>query len=296
MEAFATSDGRGTVVVVHDGSAAAAATLAVARRLADQLDARLTLLHLTLRDEPARVFAGSHPRHRTADDRDAAARHGRPVSGVLALASDPATLLVALTASHNDGRPGSALSRIIDKAARPLLLVSRSVAAPQWTGLRRLLIPLDGAPSTFRALAPIVCLAERLGAELDLLYVADPDAPPPTEPGTLALPVYLDQPQHAWPEWQHEVIRTLAACAGLPALTVPVNVSIATGALVDALLRRAAASHPDAIALAHHARPGPRRTSILRALLDRAPYPLLLGVATACGPAPGRLSRRYRPS
>lgn len=297
MEACGISDGPGTVAVALDGSAAASKTLAIARRLADQLGARLTLLHLATRGEPTPALAGSRSRYHIADDRDVPLRHGRPIAALLAAASDPAMLLIAFPAGRDACQPDSTLSRVIQKAAGPLLLVPHAVNAALWRGLGRLLIPLDGAPSTFRALAPIVRLAARLGAALDLLYVADPAARPPEEPGTLALPVYLDQPQHAWGEWRGEVLYTLASYARLPSLPMPVQISAATGALGYALLRRAAAARPDAIVLVRDARFRPDRSLTFAALLDRAPCPILLaGTPREPCSSAGHPLRRYRPA
>lgn len=298
MEACGISDGPGTVAVALDGSAAASLTLAIARRLADQLGARLTLLHFAARGEPTTALAESRSRRHVADDdRDAPARHGRPVSALLAVASDPAMLLIAFPAGRDSCQPDSTLSRVIQKAAGPLLLVPHAVNAALWRGLGRLLIPLDGAPSTFRALAPVVRLAARLGATLDLLYVADPAASPPMEPGTLALPVYLDQPQHAWDEWRREVLRTLASYAGLSSLPMPAQISAAAGARGHVLLRRAAAAQPDAIALVRDAQIRPGHSLTFAVLLDRAPCPILLaGTPREPCSGAGRPLRRYRPS
>ncbi len=293
MEAFRTSDGTGTVAVALDGSPASSMALAVARRLADQLGARLSLLHLPAHREPDLALAGSHLRHRATDDRGAFTRHGRTVSPILDVANDPATLLVALGVGRDTDQLDFISSRVIEQVAGALLLIPSSCAPSEWLGLRRLLVPLDGAPSTFRALAPIVRLAARLGAALDLLYIADPDAPPAVEPGTLHLPPYLDQPHHAWAEWQQEVHRTLAASAGLASLPVPSHIYTASGPAAEATLLRAAKAHADAITLVHRGHLDLNGASILHTLLERASWPILLAPAVAL--SRGRL-RRWRPA
>jgi len=235
-------------------------------------------------------------------------------SALLAAASDPATLLLVVPlpaapslASATSAVPLPAfaapspavppmLATLLAAATCPLLLVPAAAPAPVaagWPGLRRLLVPLDGAPSTFRALASVVDLAERLGAALDLLYVADPAALPPSESGVLALPAYPDQPQHEWPAWEREVLTTLAAYAGRSALPVPARVAVAAGPAASAILAHAAEAGADALALVRRSYPAPGRAAILRALLARAARPILLAPAISLPPAS---APRRRPS
>jgi nucleotide-binding universal stress UspA family protein len=51
-------------------------------------------------------------------------------------------------------------------------------------------------------------------AELVVLHVATPGIEPPTEPGTLVSPRYVDQPQHEWPAWAQEFLDRLRAVGG----------------------------------------------------------------------------------
>ena len=70
--------------------------------------------------------------------------------------------------------------------------------------VRRILLPLDGTPSTARALEPAAALAKRAGAAIDVVLIADAAAPPSAEPGAMSSPQYVDQPQHEWPAFSDE--------------------------------------------------------------------------------------------
>jgi nucleotide-binding universal stress UspA family protein len=168
--------------------------------------------------------------------------------------------------------------QVIVGATRPILLIrpeATPVAIRLGAALRRLVLPLDGTPTTAALLAPATALASRLGASVDLLYVAS-SAAPPDEPGSIGAPQYIDQPQHEWPQWAHEVISRLAeACAQCPP-DVPLRTFLAQGDAGAAIARFAAEHTSDAVVLARRSRLEPGRAAVLRTVLDQTPCPVLL--------------------
>jgi nucleotide-binding universal stress UspA family protein len=190
-------------------------------------------------------------------------------------------LVVLTTHGHiiDQGRSlGRVAEQVIAGAIRPILLI-RPEATPMTiqpvAALRRLLLPLDGTPTTAALLAPATALASRLGASVDLLYVAGSGAPP-DEPGSIGAPQYVDQPQHEWPQWADEVSsRLVEACAQCPP-DVLVRTFLAQGDAAAAIAGFAAEHASDAVVLARRSRLEPGRAAVLRAVLDQTPCPVLL--------------------
>jgi nucleotide-binding universal stress UspA family protein len=276
------------VLIALDGSPAAATVLALARTVTAQLGATLGILHVTatpVTEAIVRQQVGA-----AGSDLAALPLHheiGEAAREIVRRAQDPAVALVILTTHGHTIAPGHPLGRVatavIARATRPVLLARPAAASTgQVTPLRRLLLPLDGAPSTASTLAPIGTLAAQLGAAVDVLYVAGTDRTPPVEPGTFGAPRFIDQPQHEWPQWATEVVgRLYACCAGWPE-RVPVRVFLEHGPIGAAITRFAAAGQYDAIVLVRSSRFEPERAPVLRAVLHHTPCPVLLvGADTA---------------
>ena len=118
--------------------------------------------------------------------------------------------------------------------------------------IRRILVPVDGKPSTAAALAPAGELARRTGAALDLVMVDDVASPLSAEPGTLAPPRYVDQPQHEWPAFSAELIQRLFGAIAQWPPAVPMRLLLGTGQPGAEILRFAQELEPDLIALVWH--------------------------------------------
>jgi nucleotide-binding universal stress UspA family protein len=208
---------------------------------------------------------------------------GEPAAGILKATADPMVALVVLTTHGHIIEPGRSLGRVAEQviagATQPILLIrpeATSVTIQPRAALRRLLLPLDGTPTTATLLAPAMLLATRLGAAVDLLYVADAGAPSPGEPGSIGAPQYVDQPQHEWPQWANEVITRMGeACAQFPP-DMPVRTFLIQGDAGEAIARFAAEHNSDAVVLARRSRLEPGRAAVLRAVLDQTPCPVLL--------------------
>ena len=274
-----------TVLVALDGSPAAATALPAARAVAAQLNALVQILHAA----PSLLDEAELRRQLRLTDDDLAGLEmrqyvGEPAAGILQAAADPAVLLVVLTTHGRAIEPGRQLGRVaeavIAAAMQPILLVRPEAAArpgARMAALTRLLVPLDGTPTTAAALRPATEMAGRLGASLDLLFVAAPGAVAPPEPGSIGAPCYVDQPQHEWPQWTDEVIERLGTyCAACPP-DVPVRMYLARGADIGSVIARFAVEHADSsIVLVRRSRLEPGRARVLRAVLDQTPCPILL--------------------
>lgn len=273
------------VLVALDGSPAAAAALPVARTLAAQLGAELAVLHVIDRDS---AETEAEVRRRLGLDREPAPqprlflRRGDPAQEILRAAAEPGVAMVVM-ATHGRvieaGRGlGHTAEAVVAGTDRPVLLVRPEAveAAPEVAPFTRLLVPLDGTPGTARALQPVFELADRLAAAIDLLFVVDPNQPPPEEPGSMRAPQYLDQPQHEWPQWAEEFISRLACTCGGCQPSAPLTVSITYGDVGQEVARVAVERRASAIVLVRRSRLQAGRAPRLRAILVNAPCPLIV--------------------
>lgn len=272
------ADNRPKVLIAWDGSPAGATALPVARAVAEQLEAQLQVLHVATEwvdHNELRVQLGL-----AADDIRLRVELGRPEDEILRVIDDPEVALVVITTHGRevgrDGRLGGVTAAVVAHTTRAVLIVRPAGGGPPSGDLRRLLLPLDGTPSTAAALEPVMTLAQQLGASLDLLYVAGDRQPGQAERGSIGAPRYLDQPQHEWPQWAAEVIDRLAACcAGCPP-EVPVRMFLAQGDIGEEIARFARQHESDAIVLVRRSRFQPGRAAVLRAILRTTPCPILL--------------------
>jgi nucleotide-binding universal stress UspA family protein len=144
--------------------------------------------------------------------------------------------------------------------------------------LRKLLLPLDGSPTTARALRTATQLAEELGASIDLLYVAN-SSQAAHEPGGMAAPRYVDQPQHEWPHWGQEVIDRLLRCLARCPESVPVDIFLTDGDPGPEIARFAARHEEDGIVLVRRSQLEPGRGKILRHLFAQTPIPVIFVIS-----------------
>ena len=273
-----------TVLVALDGSPAAATAMPLARTIAAQLNATIAILHSATVPMPAadlRQRLGLE--HVDAEVVQVRGPHGVPAVALLRASAEPEVALLVLT-THGRGisdgpRLGRVAEAVIAGSAGPLLLVPPETApAPTaaWPLLRHLLLPLNGTPTTATALQPATALASQLGASVDLLYVSEPGQALPTEPGSITMPRYVDQPQHEWPHWANEVIARLCTdCAACPP-DVPVRLFLAHGPAGAAIARHAAEQQTDVIVLVRRSHLEPGRARVLREVLQQTPCPILL--------------------
>lgn len=258
------------VLVAWDGSPAAASAFSVARLIADQLGASVEAIYV--------AASGSDWEERGAQLSQEAARLGCAIRMTVGDAADeivrcteePGVAFVALTTHGREletgYRLGSVAASVVARTHRPVLIV-KPESAEVVGAVRRLLVPVDGAPKTAAALQPVMALALELHASVDLLYVAAPSQKQPQERGSIPAPRYVDQPHHEWPQWAAEVVHRLAVCcAGCPS-EVPVNIFLAQGEVGEEIVRFALEHRSDAIVLVRRSRLQPERAKVIRAVL-----------------------------
>jgi nucleotide-binding universal stress UspA family protein len=267
------------ILVAWDGSTASAATFPLVTLLGSQLQARVEVLHVLHEGASAQDVRAELQRVGSGRLEDGILRFGRGdvVQEILTAAADPRILVVVLTTHVKPERAGRRLGSVAEGVIvgtdRPVLLV-RPEAERSLRALHRLLLPIDGTPKTAEGLRPATDLAARLGASLDLLYVAGPDAAP-SEAGSVGAPQYLDHPQHDWPAWEAEVMERLVACTECPA-SVPVAAYLAHGDVSEEIDHFAVEHDVDAIVLVRRSHLQQGHALTLRAVLRRAPCPVLV--------------------
>lgn len=272
------------VLVALDGSPAATTALPVARAVAEQLHARLEVLYVT----SGPLAQGEARRHLQLDD-DALPitlhEHADVAAAIVRASQAAGVALVVLTTHGHEieppGRLGRTAQAVIANSERPILLVQPAGRPARAAGaLRRILVPLDGTPTTATVLHAAVSMAWRLGASLDVLYVAGRE-PAPKEAGSVRAPRYLDQSQHEWRQWADEVAdRLMRGCAGCPP-DMPIEVHFGQGDPGLEIVKFAEAGGHDAIVVVRRSRLEPGRAATLRAVLAHAPCPVLVVGATA---------------
>jgi nucleotide-binding universal stress UspA family protein len=116
-------------------------------------------------------------------------------------------------------------------------------------------------------------IAERAGAELLLVHVADLEAAP-GEPGSLIPPLYIDHPQHDWPAWTSEFVRRFASLCLHG--HVHVRFRLAYGDPTSVVLRLAKEQSADLLLLAWRGVLDEPRAAILKTLVAEARCPVMV--------------------
>lgn len=210
-----------TVLVPLDGTQRATVALPVARVFADLAGATPHIVHVGERMAHPGAVAGTlglTPEQMHGCVLDLAA--GPPAARIVELAGELRSVFIVLCTHTASDKTRGALGRVAEEVLRnapcPVVLVQPERGSGPWE-LRTILLPHDGTPTTAAAVAPVVDLAVRAGAELVVLHVAAPRARSPAEPGTLGVPRYVDQPQHEWSNWTREFLARLRALSHCPA-------------------------------------------------------------------------------
>jgi nucleotide-binding universal stress UspA family protein len=144
--------------------------------------------------------------------------------------------------------------------------------------LARILVPLDGTPSTAAAVAPAGELARLAGASLDLVMVGqiEKPTPVPVELGTMVTPQYVDQPQHEWPAFSQEFLSRFLGAIGRCPRGVPARFFLRAGDPATEILRAAKELDSDLIALVWHGGCEGDHGRVFRRILHDAGLPVLV--------------------
>lgn len=272
------------IAVPLDGSAEAKTALPTARMISSVTGGRVHVLHAA--QEPlSREQLLERLQLRRRED-----AHGIVIDQVVAPAVDGivrraadwgAVLVVMATRGRTYGHDG-ALSSVVKDVLRDapcsVLLVrpEHAFARMRPQALRRILLPVDSAPSTLAMFGPAALLAEQSGAELAVLHVAPLRERAVDEPGTIGLPRYVDQPHHEWPAWLDSSVHRFCATARTCLDTVPVDVHVRYGEPGSEIPAFAAEHGVDLIVLGWHGHLDGMRGAIVRAVVAGSPCPVLL--------------------
>ena len=271
------------VLIALDGSRESLRALPLARTVASQLHAVITVLHVVPVPTPVEQVRAAlgldTPELREIPLR---LRVGHPADAIVSEADGPEVeLLVMTTLAAGDPHRelGSVAREVALRATRPVLGLrpeAGSDPSRQAAPLRRLLVPLDGSRTTASALRPATSLARRLGASVDVVYIASPGAAPQAGQGSMAGPRYVDQPQHEWSSWSKELWERLCVeCAGVsPGAEIAVHVR--QGEPAQEIIRFAREGSYDAIVLVRRSRLEPGRARTLREVIQQSPCPLIV--------------------
>lgn len=272
------SDTKLRVLVPLDGSASAEGPLEIAAALADLMDAELHALFVgrePLGDEAIARRMRVPPRWRGHVTVHGAT--GDVVEEIRRTALELNPIAVVIS-SHGETRDlavpaGHVTLGVLERPPCPVFVV-RSALSPhsqrhRIRHLRRILVPLDGSAEAAQSIGHGSALAARTNARLLLLHVVDVAGRVP-----LAAPVYADQSQYEMEAWVDEFLRTSFAHAPCPK-DVQADVALRFGEPGKEIAAYAEDEDCDLIVAAWGGRISAGRAVVVRALLERAPCPLL---------------------
>jgi nucleotide-binding universal stress UspA family protein len=178
---------------------------------------------------------------------------------------------------------GGVARALLEQSLVPVLLVRPDMQPIETLG--RLLVPLDGTPSTSAAMLFVEAVLCRPGREILMVNVATGRAP--VEAGSLPAPRFVDQEQYEWSEWQDEFsMRFSQRAEGCRH-----RVSVLVGDPATTIAEEASASGADLVVLCWRGTFAEGHGRTVRRLLETSPCPLLVVPAGWTeGPRAGRTS------
>lgn len=278
-----TRQGRRLILVPLDGSPAAALALTAARTLSHSVEALVHTLHVSRRHLPSdRLWAalGVPPDFLSGAILDQAV--GRPEREISQAASALDAELVVIAThgrTHDLARPaGHVTLSVLQKSPCPVLVVRSGLGkagAEKLSSVSRILVPLDGSPEATACVGHAADLARRNDAELSFLHVATAARAVPGRKAMLSAPRYLDQPYLEMETWSEEFLTRCLGFERQAGLGVPSRLFLRFGEPAGEILRFATEHACDLIVAAWGGRLRGDRAKVFKALLERAPCPLL---------------------
>jgi nucleotide-binding universal stress UspA family protein len=265
------------VLVPLDGSVYATAAIPVARGLAKLLHATVAALHVS--DDALASTALVERMKLSHEDVHGLVVAGRPGAAAPVIVQEAAerhaAMIVMCPQIRTDIRSralGSVAAAVLRAAPCPVVLVPSARGRKRWA-LRRLLVPHDGTPASAAKIRPATDFASMATAELVVLHVATPGAERFAEPGTLAFPRYVDQPQHEWPAWTQEFLKRLRAVGGARN-AIDIRLAVAQGEAGAAIVDFARQS--DLIVLGWRGALEPDRARTMRRVIRDTTCPVIV--------------------
>jgi nucleotide-binding universal stress UspA family protein len=236
--------------------------VATARALGQAAGWPLRVLQVAQGGESAACQA-SHP------DIELEYASGDPLTAILRVASEPDIGVVAL-GLRSDERAGlgHVARQLVEKARRTLLVMRPGMRPVQ--ELRRILVPMEGSPSTSAAMQVAEEHFCRRGREIVMVHVVT--GATPTEPGSMPAPRFMDQEHYEWVEWQQEFCMRFSQCSKGGRHRVCVRV----GEPGPTILTEAQEVRAELMVLSWRGKMGPGQAERVKLLLAESPCPLLL--------------------
>lgn len=264
------------VLVPLDGTRAARSALPVAKALAEILGVGLHVLHVSDGAPPTlaglAVMLGVE--HASLPAWSIGTRTGDAAAGIVdeaGMRQACAVVLCTHTAERSVALLGRTALAVLQAAPCPVVLVPPDRGTASWWP-KRILLPYDGSPSANAAVGPAAALARCARAELLVLQVGAAAAAP-TDPGSMTLPRYVDQPQHEWPSWTGELLQRLA-CQCKDELRARVHVR--AGDPAAEILRFATEQDADLLLVAWKGEWSKDHAGTLKSLVRGAACPLMV--------------------
>jgi nucleotide-binding universal stress UspA family protein len=199
---------------------------------------------------------------------------GDPVQALSRLVGGSAVDAVAFGLSCSCG-PGPAESgmghvaeALLNGHVAPVLLVRPGMRAV--TGLKRLVVPLEGSPSVSAAMRAADDALCARGREIVMLHVVTGDMP--LETGSLPAPRMMDQEHYEWSAWQEEFTMRFSQCPRGGRHRVAVRVGDPAAIIAE----EAGKNGAELIVLSWNGSFESGHGAVIKELLVTAPCPLLL--------------------
>ena len=154
---------------------------------------------------------------------------------------------------------GSTALEVIGGVEKPIVLVPPRGSAPR--RIRQVLMPLEGTRPTSLAPASMLDVASDAAVDLLALHVLDESK----------LPLFTDQPQHEADAWAKEFVARYC-----PRGLRRVRLALRVGSPDEAILETAEETGADLVVLGWNQRLVPGRAAVVRTLLERGTFPMLL--------------------
>ncbi len=163
---------------------------------------------------------------------------------------------------------GRVAERVIAHHGLPLFLVRPGMRP--LTGLRRLVVPLEGSPSGSAAMKHADDALCRRGREIVMLHVVTGHRP--AEEGSFPAPRIVDQEHYEWSAWQEEFTMRFSQCpeGGRH------RVSVRVGDPAKLIVKESISLQAELIVLSWRGSFDGDRGAVVKELLAAAPCPLLI--------------------
>jgi hypothetical protein len=150
-----------------------------------------------------------------------------------------------------------------------MLLVVRPGMRPI-QDLKRIIVPLEGSPSTSEAMRVADDSFCTRGREIVMVHVVT--GATPAEPGSMPAPRFMDQEHYEWVEWQDEFCMRFSQCSKGGRHRVCVRV----GEPGPTIVAEAHDVRAELAVISWRGDLGPGQAERLKLLLEKSPCPLLL--------------------